>query len=421
MPVSRPGTGSHEAEKECNHRAARSYSLAADLTMKWPSSLPPRERATLWWQLLAVFVVVTLLNVGFYWQRAFREAAERRNLYSVVRGWDGLAWYVWMPAAPATLLLLRRYPFSSTRPLRSAMPLLAGSAVIYCVVTNTRYLLRILPNVWHPPQQDLPISWPSYLSTQLERTPLDFLTYVGLFAASFAIDYYVKYRQRAEEVLRLKIQAAELGSEIARLQLTALRGQLHPHFLFNSFNAISSLVRQHRTDEAAASLAHLGDLLRSIMETIDLQHRLLRAEVNFIQRYLDIERLRFGERLQTRMEIEEAALEALVPNLLLQPLVENAIKHGISRRVEGGVLRIRIRREGTRLKIEIADNGPGLADGWAESPGIGLRNTRRRLAHVYGADHHLDLSAASAGGTVARLELPWRTTVESVAVATAPA
>ena len=375
--------------------------------MKWLASLSPRERATLWQQLLAVFILVTLLNVGFYWERAFREAAARHNLHSVVRGWDGLAWYVWMPAAPATLLLIRRYPFSATQPAQSIARLVAGSAVIYFVLTNTRYLLRVLPNLWHPPELDLPVSWPSYFSTQLERTPLDFLTFGGLFAASFAIDYYGKYRQRVAEVLRLKVQAAELGSELARLQLTALRGQLQPHFLFNSFNAIATLIRQERNEEAAASLAQLGDLLRSIMESIDLQQRSLRQELDFIRRYLEIEQLRFGEKLRTIMDVEPAALEASVPNLLLQPLVENAIKHAISRRIEAGVLRVSIRRDGNRLRVEIADNGPGLRDDWARSPGIGIRNTRSRLTHAYGANYVLELRSPVEGGTVARLDLPW--------------
>lgn len=379
--------------------------------MNWLPSLSREERVTLARQLLAVFVVITLLNLGFYWERAFREAAARHNLHSVVRGWDGLAWYVWMVAAPATLLLIRRFPFDSHRPGRSIGQLMLGSAAIYFVVTNTRYLLRILPNAWNPPDSDVPVSWPSYVSTQLERTPLDFLTYVGLFAASFAIDYYEKYRQRAEEVLRLNIQAAELESKLAKLQLTALRGQLHPHFLFNSFNAISTLIRQHRNDQAAASLAHLGDLLRSIMENIDLQHRSVQHELDFIRRYLEIEQLRFGEKLQTVFDIAPQTLTALVPNLLLQPLVENAIKHAISRRVESGVLSIAVHRENDRLRIEIVDNGPGLHTDWERASGIGLRNTQSRLAHAYGSDYSFELRNLSSGGTMARLDLPWRETV----------
>ena len=356
-----------------------------------------------------MFIVVTLLNLGFYWQRAFREAAARRNLHAVMRGWDGLAWYVWMPAAPATLLLIRRHPFQREQAARSLARLAAGSAVIYCVVTNTRYLLRILPNVWLPPEHDLPVSWVNYLQTQLERTPLDFLTYCGLFATSFAVHYYSQSRQRTDELMRLQLRTARLESELARLQLTALRGQLHPHFLFNSFNAIATLVRQRKTDEAAEMLAQLSELLRTVMENIELQERTLLHELEFVRGYLEIERIRFGEKLRTVFEIEPAALECLVPNLLLQPLVENAIKHGISKRLATGSVCIAARRHGDRLQLEISNDGAeGTPDAAHATAGIGLRNTVSRLELAYASDYQFELITRPAGGASARLDLPWK-------------
>lgn len=373
------------------------------------SKLSPDERRTFRHQLAAIFIVVTLLNLGFYWQRAFRETAARRNVQSVLRGWDGLAWYVWMPAAPATLLLIRRYPFVRDQAARSVARLALGSAGIYFVVTNTRYLLRIMPNLWAPAEQQLPVDWSTYIETQIDRTPLDFLTYCGLFAASFAIDYYSQSRQRTEEVMRLQLRAAQLESELARHQLNALRGQLHPHFLFNSFNAISTLIRQQRNREAAEMIAQLSELLRFVMENIEIQEHALAQEIEFIEGYLGIERVRFGDKLVIAIDVPESVRDALVPNLLLQPLVENAIKHGISRRTTEGHLRITATREGGRLHIEIADDGPGRPAPAAEkSTGIGLSNTRRRLEHVYGRDHRFELITSPAGGTIARLDLPWR-------------
>lgn len=378
------------------------------------TGLAASDRSTLRQQLAAVFIVITLLNLGFYWQRTLRQEAERRGVHTVMRGWDGLAWYVWMPVAPATLLLIRRYPFNREQKLRSVARLATGSAAIYFVVTNARYLLRLLPNIWLPDEYDLPTDWQTYRHTQLERLPIDFLTYGGLFAASFAIDYYTKYRQRAEEVLRLQLQAAQLQSELARLQLTALRGQLQPHFLFNSFNAISTLVRQGLNEQADETIVQLSELLRFVMVNIDLQELPFEQELAFVRCYLEVERVRFGERLTVTFDVAPEALGCVVPNLLLQPLVENAIKHGVARRSGPGTVTITAARSAGRLQVEVLNTGPvpapgTLAGGWpVKSPGIGLRNTRSRLDHVYGTDYRFEIAARSEGGAVVRIDLPWR-------------
>ncbi|MBS0479715.1 MAG: histidine kinase [Verrucomicrobia bacterium] len=372
------------------------------------------ERSILRQQLAAVFIVITLMNLGFYWQRMLRQEGERRNVHTVMRGWDGFAWYVWMPVAPATLLLIRRYPFNRDQKLRSAARLAAGSAAIYIVVTNARYLLRLTPNIWLPDELDLPTDWLTYRHTQLERLPIDFLTYGGLFAASFAIDYYTKYRQRAEEVLRLQLQAAQLQSELQRVQLTALRGQLQPHFLFNSFNAISTLVRQGRNEQADETIVQLSELLRFVMVNIDLQELPFEQELAFVRCYLEVERVRFGERLTVAFDVPPETLGCVVPNLLLQPLVENAIKHGVARRSGPGGVTLTASRAGDRLRVEVRNDGPvlppgTLAGGWPVKPtGIGLRNTRSRLDHVYGADYRFEITARAEGGAVVQLDLPWR-------------
>lgn len=372
--------------------------------------LSAEERTVFKRQLAAIFVIITLLNLGFYWQRALREASLRHNLHSVMIGWDGLAWYVWMPAAPATLLLIRRFPVSRKNTGRSIAGLTLGSFAIYAVITNSRYLLRMTPNLWLPDIFDLPMDWETYLNTQFQRIPLDFLTYSGLFAASFAVDYYSKYRQRAEEVLSLQLQAAELQSEVAKLQLAALRGQWHPHFLFNSFNAIATLVRQHKNDLAVETIVQLGGLLRFAMEKIEQQELPFEEELEFIRSYLNIERIRFGEKLRVVLDVASDALDGLVPNLLLQPLVENAIKHGISKRLTPGEVRIVAQRRAGRLLVEVHDDGPGFpADAaFGAGPGIGLRNTRGRLKRIYGDDFRFEIRLRAGGGTTVQLDLPWR-------------
>lgn len=373
--------------------------------------LPPEEWRLLKRQLAALFVIISLLNLGFYWQRAFRDQAARRNWQSVMRGWDGLAWYAWMLAAPATLFLIRRHPFQPERPWRSAATLIAGSAGIYFVVTNTRYLFRVAPNLWLPPEAAVPMDPATYVHTQLERMPLDFLTYCGLFAASYAVDYYSKYRRRADELMALQLRMARLESELARTQLTALRRQLQPHFLFNSFNAIATLVRQGRGEAAVDTITRLAELLRFVMEKFDGPDITLREEMDFIRCYLEVERVRLGERLRAVLAIDERVLAGVVPSLLLQPLVENAVKHGIARRRSPGEIRVSARREGGRLLVEVSDDGPersGQVAPASSTTGIGLSNTRSRLDHAYGADYRLELVPQAHGGMTALLDLPWR-------------
>ena len=243
--------------------------------------------------------------------------------------------------------------------------------------------------------------------------PMEFLTYCGFFAASFGIVYHFKYRQRGEEALQLQLRTAQLESDLARAELTVLRGQLHPHFLFNSFNAVASLVRQKRNDAAVEIIAQLSALLRLAIERTGRQELPLDEEVDFIRRYLEIEQVRFGEKLRLDFSLDPATLDAAVPNLVLQPLVENAIKHGISRRTRPGTVRLAARRVEGRLQLEVVDDGPDGSSVERESGGnrqggIGLTNTRARLENIYGTDYHLEMTPRPEGGMRVFLDLPWR-------------
>lgn len=377
------------------------------------SHLPTSEEwAVLRVQVPLFLAVSTLLSVGYYAQRALRAAAERDHVQIILRGWDGFAWFAWLLAAPVILMLIRRFPLTRGRLTRSITGLVAGSMVLYFCVTNLRFLLRVLPNMWLPPSDDVPVDWSNYTVTLLVLMPLDFLTYGAFFAASLAINYYIKFRQRAEEALQLELHTAQLQSDLARAELTALRGQLHPHFLFNSFNAVVSLVRQRRNDAAVEVIAQLSALLRLAIDRTGQQELSLDDEMDFIRRYLEIEQVRFGEKLQTRFDCDPEALSAAVPNLLLQPLVENAIKHGISRRTRPGAVGVSALRAGERLVLEITDDGPDAEGEMMTAPakksGIGLTNTRARLDKLYGSDYRLDIRSRAGGGTQVRLDLPWR-------------
>ncbi len=193
--------------------------------------------------------------------------------------------------------------------------------------------------------------------------------------------------------------------------------QLHPHFLFNTLHSISALVHKD-PDAADRMIARLGDFLRLTLDTAATQEVPLRQELNFLNCYLEIERIRFHDRLTTRLHVEPQTLSCRVPNLILQPIVENAIRHGIGPRSAPGRIEISAKRDHGSLRIEVRDNGPGLPaiskpNGRARE-GVGLANTRERLAQLYGGSHRLELKNAPDGGLVVTLEIPARRGPESL-------
>lgn len=356
--------------------------------------------------LVAGFILITLLNIGYYWQRGLEVVARQKNLADVVNIWNGTEMYIWLAAVPVALWLIRRSPLVPGRIGRSLTQLTLGAVGIYAAVANFRYILRMLPNVTH-----LSWGWPTYLDVQLLQMPINLLNLGGLFAISFAIDYYFQSRQRAEEALQMQLRAARLQSELARAHLSVLQGQLQPHFLFNAFNAIANLVRQKRLDTAVETIAQVSALLRLTMEEADCQEVALEKELEFIRHYLAVEQVRFGDKLKVHYDVAPEALAVPVPRLILQPIVGNSVKHAISRRTTGGALQIRARAQSGRLALEVTDDGPGDSPGPLPiSTGIGLVNTRARLEALYPGDFRLDLIARPEGGMVVRLDLPQRLT-----------
>jgi sensor histidine kinase YesM len=214
--------------------------------------------------------------------------------------------------------------------------------------------------------------------------------------------YYQRYRER-------ELQAAELGRELVEARLDALRLQLNPHFLFNTLHAISALI--HEDPEAADRMvARLSDLLRLSLDQSKPQEVPLSEEIAFLDRYLEIELTRFGDRLKIEKQIAAEAQDALVPFLLLQPLVENAIRHGIEPREETGHVAISAQRNNGVLELRISDDGAGLSGAAAAGAreGIGLSNTRSRLQHLYGTEFKFELAELAHGGLEARISIPYR-------------
>lgn len=225
------------------------------------------------------------------------------------------------------------------------------------------------------------------------------LVYWTILISCYAIDYYSRYQEAA-------IRESRLETELARAELQALKMQLHPHFLFNTLNSISALMH----DEPALAdrmIARLGEFLRITLSNSGLQETSLGEELRFLECYLDIERIRFQDRLRTKIEVDPRVAEARVPNLLLQPIVENAIRHGIAPSRTGGEISINAARSDGRLAIEVRDNGQGLRPGGDPSSGLGLANTRARLRHIYGEEQKLELSEPPGGGLLVRIEIPF--------------
>jgi two-component system, LytTR family, sensor kinase len=242
----------------------------------------------------------------------------------------------------------------------------------------------------------------------------DFIVYVVVLGAGLARNYYVRYQARLQETRRLEAEATELRAEAAVLhaqvtdaRLNALRAQLNPHFLFNTLNAVSTLVDEDPPG-ARRMIARLSDLLRHTLAEGDEQEIPLTSELEMLRRYLDIMEVRFQGKLDVSIESDASLDDALVPNLVLQPLVENAFRHGLAQMQTVGRVAVRAVRDDGDLVLTVRDNGRGPANPVRE--GVGLTNTRARLTQLYGARQRLALTAAEGGGSLVEVRLPYHTT-----------
>ncbi len=253
-----------------------------------------------------------------------------------------------------------------------------------------------------------------------------FVVYWLVLGLGAGMNSFLNAREREREAAAFRLRSAQLETEVARAQLDQLRDQLRPHFLFNVLHTVGALFQQGEGERAMRVLAGLGDLLRTSLEGEGKSEVSLREELKLLECYLDIERERLGDRLAVEIAVEAEVLDALVPFLLLQPLVENAVRHGIAPRPEGGSVRLRARRVDDSLELEVIDDGPGfppavLERGGAapEDPeqtgGVGLRNGRERLRLLYGDKQSFVLDNDPQGGARVRIRLPFEIDVPGTA------
>jgi signal transduction histidine kinase len=365
-----------------------------------PSS-PRASRSPRWGLILGVWTAYGLLG-----------AAQEVLSYTLSRG-EPLPWtkalllqmpqaYMWALATPVIVWLGRRFPLALGR--------WVGSAAIHLTICLVWVFVIDLTFAFHVANV-LPPANPRPLLAQAGRFFVvwvlsDGMLYWTILSVSYAVDHYRRFRER-------ELAAAQLETQLAQADLQALKMQLHPHFLFNALHTIGSLVRTGDRDTAVRVVAGLGDLLRRMLEGAAQQEVPLKQELAFIRGYLDIEQVRFRDRLVVTLEVEPGVLDAKVPYLILQPLVENALRHGIAPHRSAGHLTVLGRRSGERLELVVRDDGPGVGPGangeeGPARPGIGLSNTRARLTRLYGDDYALEVGNVPGGGVEARVALPFR-------------
>lgn len=358
--------------------------LAADAP---PASTPFRQRVAV--SRVALFVGGLSLLSLFTAAHMYVVYRERMPIQWTEALLSGFAtWYPWLLLGPGVFWLARRFSFDPERWRWSFLVHLPASVLFGALHGVLRWCVG-------PFVDSRPIPIDRIIIGQLLLTVL---SYFVLVAAHQAIVNYRRYRER-------ELRASQLEARLAQAQLEMLRMQLHPHFLFNTLHAISTLL--HRDPEAADEMiSELSDLLRMTLDNIGKQEVTLREELDFVQRYVDIQQTRFQDRLRVTLDIQSDTLDARVPNQLLQPLVENAIRHGLDGRPAGGSIAIAAKRVGEMLQVSIHDDGEGVRTGSSRPEGIGLGNTRARLRQLYGPGASLELANHWEGGAVVTVLVP---------------
>jgi signal transduction histidine kinase len=359
------------------------------------------DRPALRLGLLRTFGVATAFGI-FSALQAYNYVSlftDRNTPFYLLLALNVTYWYAWAVLVPGMVWMARRYRFGRQNWIRAA----SMHALGVLAFTFTHAVLTVSARVVIMKAMDGRALdwWDSFRTLFFLNFDWEMMTYWAIIGLSHALDFHRESQDR-------ELTAAQLQTRLAEAQLQALQRQLHPHFLFNTLHTISALM--HRDTEAAdAMLARLSDLLRLTLDRVGTQQVSLKDELDFLQKYLDIERTRFADRLQVSMDIEPDTLDASVPNLVLQPLVENALRHGIGPKIGGGLVEILSRREGDQLRMVVRDNGAGLSSDAmnAFNTGVGLSNTRSRLEHLYGGRHRFDFHTPAGGGLAVTIVIPF--------------
>ena len=355
--------------------------------------------------ILAVATILTLFSTVMSIQLT---SGEKRPPYGELAVLNGFYWYLWALFAPAIILLAQRVRFERRNWYR-ALGLHIVSALFFSELHILAVeLLRRGMAVYLERRIAMSFGWRVRMA-MIQYADWEMMTYWAIVFLALALTYHRQAQERA-------LAAARLETKLVETQLQTLQSQLHPHFLFNTLHAISALMHSN-VDEADRMLSRLGELLRMTLDHVGQQEVALKDELDFLERYLQIEQTRFRDRLTVKFDVQPETLDAQVPWMVLQPLVENAIKHGIGPQSVGGVIEIVARRDDGRLTLEVRDNGVGLSQDalHALQSGIGLSTTRARLHHLFGRNYQFEFHHRPRG-VVVRIVFPWRV-VETLATA----
>lgn len=320
-----------------------------------------------------------------------------------------LSWVPWAFATPLIALLGRRYPQTRLKPSWGSLIHLAACLLIGLVASLSTVAFDLFFN---PFAESGPL--PAFLPLVVRYFDSALLLFLLLYAAILACTQML---DSSRHLARQQIETAQLNEQLSKAQLNALQRQIEPHFLFNTLNSIAGLVRQNRNDDAVNMLAGLSEFLREALRDSGKQRVSLASEMAFVQKYLDIQKVRFADRLQLSVLVPDDLLEAQVPRFTLQPVVENAFKHGISQRALGGAIRIAASRSRNTLMLSVYNDGPRLrtaveAAASSDDAGTGIANLRTRLQALYGdtfrLDIHDDMHDGEPGGVEVSISLPFQ-------------
>jgi sensor histidine kinase YesM len=317
--------------------------------------------------------------------------------------------YLWAALTPLTLWLARRFPLEKEVIVRRvALHLLF--AVLISLLHLVAFTFVFQAFVRHAADPFFPLGpFQDVVVGQFHFNLLLYCVVIGLYQT---FDYYRRFREREQRAAQLELEAAQLETQLTRAQLDALKMQLHPHFLFNTLNTISVLMEED-VNAANEMLLRLSDLLRAALKNDEAHEVTLEEELQFLAKYLQIEQARFHDRLQIRIDPAPETLTAYLPNLILQPLVENAIRHAVAPRTIETLIEIRSHKRDGQLHLSVTDNGEGMVDQATPTNGIGLRNTRARLEKLYGPHQDFKLETATGGGVHISIIIPFRTREEA--------
>ncbi len=310
-----------------------------------------------------------------------------------------IGWLPWMLATPLALRLGRKYPIGRWKSVFAWAAHLGTCAAIGAAYAGWIAGWENLLNPWAETRG------PLFLPRWSDKFYNGLLSSLILYSLILLIGHVLDSQKR---LAQQQAETARLSEQLSKAQLNALRRQIEPHFLFNTLNAISGLVREGRNDAAVSMIAELSDFLRRVVEDSDRQQVPLKDELEFTQKYLDIQKVRFAERLRFSVDVPPDLLSAQVPSLILQPMVENAVKHGIAKRAQGGAIEIAARRSNGRITLRVSNDGPSLPEEWAKSQsGIGMVNVQTRLRGLYGDAFEFSLRNRQPEGVEVSVSVPF--------------